>query len=81
MSNPSKKNFEFDAKEGLFKVLYNHWIWDKELLGNEKGIYAGDYEGSFGNLFGTIASVYGGMSVRDETPLIRDQFLRRHGIS
>ena len=65
----------------LYGLESNHWIWNKELLGDEKGIYAGDYERSPGNLFGTIASVYGGLSVRDETPLIRDQFLRRHGIS
>jgi hypothetical protein len=53
----------------------NGWVWEKCLLGNQKGIYAGDV----GSGLGTILSVAGGSRERNETPAIRNEFLRRHG--
>jgi hypothetical protein len=54
----------------------NNFVWDKKLLGNQKGVHMESY----GEAMGTILSAFGGMGDRDETTSIRGMFLRRHGV-
>ncbi|MBS3072416.1 hypothetical protein J4477_01115 [Candidatus Pacearchaeota archaeon] len=61
----------------LYKLDGHDWNWDKELLGNEKGIYAGD----IGSAFGTVMSVLSRSDKEvNETAYIRRRFLERHKI-
>ena len=60
----------------LYRLEVSKWRWHKRLLGSEGGIYAENV----GAAFGTVAAVLSGMSERDETPSIRDPFLKRHGV-
>jgi hypothetical protein len=47
---------------------------DEKVLGSEKGIYPEDE----GSAMGTVLSVMGRMSERDETSYIREEFLRKY---
>lgn len=59
----------------LQRLEANDWVWRAgDANTSTKGIYAED----IGSAFGTIASVLGGMSDRDETEAIRGSFLRSH---
>ena len=67
----------------LYRLEQNNWKWNKDLLGNENGVYIGPdrRDGSresiaFASLIGTIF----GDNSRDETKSIRRQFLERHQI-
>ncbi|MDP3027250.1 MAG: hypothetical protein Q8N63_06075 [Nanoarchaeota archaeon] len=67
----------------LYRLESRNWRWDKRMLGNEKGIDVGPDYGDgrrTGIALVTIGDVLGGMSERDETSYIRDNFLERHGI-
>lgn len=67
----------------FYKLDSHGWKWDKSLLGDEKGIDVGPDCGDGSREavgFATIASALGGMSARNETPYIREEFLRRHEI-
>lgn len=60
----------------LYSLEAHGWKWDSGILGNKKGIYPEDE----GSAFGTVLSVLTCMSQTDETPLIREEFLRRHDV-
>jgi len=60
----------------LYRLEGHDWRWDYRLLGKEKGLYPEDA----GTAVWTVLSVMSGMSPVDETPRIRDEFLRRHGV-
>lgn len=67
----------------LYRLESRNWRWDKRILGNEKGIDVGPDLGDGGRegiAMATIAECLSGMSERDETSYIRDNFLERHGI-
>ncbi|MDD5649909.1 MAG: hypothetical protein PHF86_05730 [Candidatus Nanoarchaeia archaeon] len=60
----------------LYKLEARDWKWEKSMLGNEKGIYAGDFiTGAV-----TTISILANSTEIDETRAIRDSFLRNHGI-
>lgn len=61
----------------LYALESHRWIWDKKLLGNEKGIYVTGEAVGFATLVG---GMFGDLD-RDETMGIRREFLRRHGLS
>jgi hypothetical protein len=60
----------------LYRLEGHNWKWDKAMLGDENGLYAGDEMSAWG----TVASVLGGLSDGDETYSIRRDFLKRHGL-
>lgn len=60
----------------LYGLDSNKWKYEKRLLGNKNGIYAGKLESALG----TVACVLTGDNERDQTDYIRNEFLRRHGI-
>jgi hypothetical protein len=66
----------------LYELERNNWKWDRGMLGNANGIYlsGSSDEARDATSFATIAGVMSGMSSRDETPYIRGQFLRNHGV-
>jgi len=67
----------------LYRLDASGWEWNKGLLGNEKGVDVGPDTGNGTREaigFATIGAVLGGMSDRNETPYIREEFLRNHGI-
>ncbi len=59
----------------LYRLEAYEWKWDKSILGNEKGKYAGDVCSAFGTVMSVLSS-----SGRNETEYIRQRFLERHGI-
>ncbi len=67
----------------LYRLEAQNWKWNKNLLGDEKGIDVGPDQGDgkreiTGMM--TVLSILGGLSERDETEYIRSAFLKRHGI-
>jgi hypothetical protein len=59
----------------LSRLESNRWAWHKRLLGAEKGLYA-DGEGS---AWGTVFARLSGCGERDDTAIIRGEFLQAHG--
>lgn len=53
---------------------YNDWKWDESMTPKSNGIHATDY----GSGMGTIFSVMGGMSRRDETASIKASLIREN---
>ena len=61
----------------LYQLEANEWKWEERLLSHHNGIYHTDIP----TAMGTVLSVLGGGSnKRDETRVIRNSFLQRHGI-
>ncbi len=60
----------------LERLVAAGWRWEKDMLGQENGLYAED----FGTALCTVASVLGGSRDRDETVAIRYDFLLRHDL-
>ena len=60
----------------LERFVAADWQWEKDMLGQENGIYATD----MGSALGTVVSVLGGSRDRDETVAIRYDFLLRHDL-
>ena len=67
----------------LYRLERQDWRWDKEMLGNEKGVYVDGktVEAKMAVGFATIAGALYGDSSRNETRYIRGEFLRRHNIN
>ncbi len=58
----------------LYRLEGNKWVWNKNLIGEENGLYPEDEASAFG----TLASVLYGLGEVDHTDYIRKQFLKRH---
>lgn len=59
----------------LHALEQNKWVWKESLLGNQKGIH---YESHEGALFTVFAVTAGRGYQRDDTRVIRGEFLSRH---
>lgn len=58
----------------FYRLEGNGWKMDERVLGNEKGIFPEDECSALG----TVLSVMSGMSEKDETSSIREEFLRKY---
>ena len=67
----------------LYGLDQNNWKWDKELLGNQNGIYVDGKNEQDRNVsaISTIVEVVSRKDPNDQTEHIRNPFLRRHGIN
>ena len=67
----------------LYQLERNSWKWNKNLLGEGKGIeIEKDKDGTHSLVQGmfTIGEIMFGNQQRNETPSIRREFLRKHGM-
>ncbi len=64
----------------LYSLEGNKWEWNKRLLGNQKGIYidGATDEAKIAVAFATIANGLYSINDRDETELIKGEFLMKH---
>lgn len=67
----------------LYTLEARNWKWKKSYLGNENGVDVGPDMGdgrreAIAQI--SVLNVFRGMSACDETPSIRGQFLKRHGV-